>query len=206
VTSLSRETCKLAVPVLLHFVIVHGLTLMLRPLLPVLLLIGLLCCTVQAQSPQPKLPGDDNPAAARDGTRDPAQDAHQDMLKELEIKRDENTHRQNIERAKESAQLGTELRDTYKQQRALSATDLKKLSRMEKLAHQLRSESGGSDDEEQLKDPPKDLAATLARMADVAEELRKCVEKTPRHVVSATIIAHTNELLELVRLARTIVQ
>jgi hypothetical protein len=32
--------------------------------------------------------------------------------------------------------------------------------------------------------------------------LRKSVEKTPRQVVSASLIAQTNELIQLVKLAR----
>jgi hypothetical protein len=135
--------------------------------------------------------------------RNPAQDARQDLLKELEIKRAEGTHKQNIERAKESAQLSMELRDSYAQQKKFSPADLKKLSRLEKLGRQLRGDSGGSDDEEPLKEPPKDLAATLARLATLTEELRKCVEKTPRQVVSASLIAQTNELIELIKLARS---
>ncbi len=128
------------------------------------------------------------------------------MLKEMELKRAETTYKQNIERAKESAQLGVELRDAYTQQKALSASELKKLGRMEKLARQLRHEAGGDDDEEPLKDPPKNLPAALTRMAELAAEVCKSVEKTPRHVVSANIITQTNELVELIQLARTFVQ
>jgi hypothetical protein len=125
------------------------------------------------------------------------------MLSEMAVKRAEKEHRQNVERAKESAQLGVELRDAYAQQKTLGEADLKKLGRLEKLARQLRSEAGGSDDEEQLKDPPQDLAATLGRVAELAEELCKVVEKTPRQVISASVITRANKLIELVRLARS---
>ncbi|HEX8179827.1 MAG TPA: hypothetical protein VF525_09825 [Pyrinomonadaceae bacterium] len=169
------------------------------------LLFGALIIPITAQT-VPQVPPAERSLGRHDDTRDPAQEPRQEMLREMEIKRAENTHKQNLERAKESAQLTTELRDTFKQQQTLGQPDLKKLGRVEKLARQLRSESGGSDDEEPLKDPPKDLATTLARMTELTEELRKSIEKTPRQVISASIIAQTNELIELVRLARNFVQ
>lgn len=169
------------------------------------LLLGVLLSAGLAQTAAP-LPPIDKPGRRGEDPRDPAQDSRQEMLREMEVKRAQNEHKQNIERAKESAQLGAELRDAYAQQKSLGQADLKKLGRMEKLARQLRSEAGGSDDEEPLKDPPKDMQATLARMAELTEELRKCIEKMPRQVVSAGVITQTNELIELVRLARTFAQ
>lgn len=174
---------------------------MIRPLIISAALICLSISIAAAQTSSPLPPNGRGPLG-RDDMRNPVQDPRQDLLKELEIKRAEGTHKQNIERAKESVQLSTELRDTYAQQKTLNQADLKKLSRLEKLGRQLRGDSGGSDDEEPLKEPPKDLPATLARLAELTEELRKCVEKTPRQVVSANLIAQTNELIELVKLAR----
>ena len=172
---------------------------MLRYTFLVLVLAGCAFSISQAQSTT-TTPG--RAAIGRDDATEPSQEPRQEMLKEMELKRAENSHKQNIERAKESAQLSAQLRDANAQQKALNAAELKKLGRMEKLARQLRSEAGGGDDEEPLKDPPKDLPATLTRIAELAAEVCKNVEKTPRHVVSASMIAQTNELVELIRLAR----
>ena len=177
---------------------------MLRQLSLLLISLGLLYSVASAQGPSRTIVKDEKPMSAQDDPNNPTQEVNQDMLRELEIKRDESSHKQNIEHAKESAQLGAELRDTYAQQKILNPNDLKKLGRMEKLARQIRSAAGGSDDEEELKNPPKDLAATLARMADITEELRKCVEKTPRQVVSAGVITQANELISLIRIARNL--
>jgi len=177
---------------------------MLRQLFFLLISLGLLCTVVSAQGSRRIVVKDDKPTNEQEDPNSPSQDMNQDMLHELEIKRDESSHKQTIERAKESAQLGAELRDTFTQQKILGQGDLKKLGRLEKLARQIRSAAGGTDDEVELKDPPKDLTATLARMADLTEEMRKCVEKTPRQVVSAGIITQTNELLELIQLARNL--
>ncbi|HEX8070946.1 MAG TPA: hypothetical protein VF546_13405 [Pyrinomonadaceae bacterium] len=176
---------------------------MLRHLTIGLILSGLVCGCVSAQTGQGAPP---TVRGGREDPRDPADNTREEMLRTLEIKRAENSHKQNVERAKEGALLGVELRDSYARQKALGADDLKKLGRLEKLARQLRSGTGGEDDEEPLKDPPHDLTAALTRIADCAEELRKSVEKTPRQVVSAAVIAQANELFELVRVARTLTQ
>ena len=181
-------------------------TSMLRQFFFLLLSLGLLCAVASAQDSRRIIVKDDKPTTAQeDDANNPAQqDVNQDMLHELEIKRDESSHKQTIERAKESAQLGAELRDTYAQQKLLGQDALKKLGRLEKLARQIRSAAGGTDDAEELKNPPKDLTATLVRMADLTQELSKCVEKTPRQVVSAGVITQTNELLELIKLTRNL--
>jgi hypothetical protein len=176
-----------------------------RNTLLLILLFGVILSAGQAQTIS-QVPAGDRPAGRHDEMRDPAQESREEMLREMEVKRAENTHKQNIERAKESAQLSAELRDAYAQRKTLGEADVKKLARMEKLARQLRSESGGSDDDEPLKEPPHDMAATLARIVDITADLRKSIEKTPRQVISAGIICQTNELIELVRLARTFVR
>jgi hypothetical protein len=167
-----------------------------------LFLFGLLVCGAQAQTSH--LPP--TIRTGREDPRDPSQQTREEMMRTLEIKRAEKSHKQNLERAQEGAQLGFELRDFYVRQKTLGAPELKKLGRLEKLVRQLRSDAGGSDDEEPLKDPPRDLNAALTRIADCAEELRKAVEKTPRQVISASVITQTNELIELVRAARGFTQ
>ena len=133
------------------------------------------------------------------GEQDAQHPMQREMLKELEIKRGEGTHRQNVERAKEAAQIGAELQEAFARQKSQAALDPKKLSRLEKLARGIRSEAGGDDDKETMKDQPRDLQAALARLAELSDELRQKVEKTPRHVVSAAVISRANELIELIR-------
>ena len=47
------------------------------------------------------------------------------------------------------------------------------------------------------------LFAALTEIAEAADALSKDVEKTPRRVVSASVICNANLLLELIRVART---
>lgn len=127
----------------------------------------------------------------------------EEMLKSVEIRRSEETYKENLERARETVQLSAEVRDTFKQQSSLSATELKKLARIEKLARSIRNDAGGGEDDTTLTDPPKSLDAALQRLAEMCEAFRKKVEKTPRHVVSAAVITAANQLIELTRLIKT---
>lgn len=151
---------------------------------------------------QPALPSD----LMRRGADDDANQSSrtEEMIKSAELRRDEAAYKENLERARETAQLGTDVRETYKRQRSLAAADLKKLARIEKLARSIRNDAGGDDDDTKLDDPPSTLDAALERLADLCEDFRKKVEKTPRHVVSASVIMSANQLIELTRLIKTL--
>ena len=123
----------------------------------------------------------------------------EEMLKRLEVRRREEAYKENIERAKESAALGAELRQTYERTKSLGPADQKKLGRMEKLARAIREQAGGDDDKEGLEEVPTDPAASFAQLKELSEELQTKVEKTPRHVVSTSVISTANQLLELIR-------
>lgn len=127
----------------------------------------------------------------------------EEMLKRRELQYAEKEHRENLERAREAARLGTELRDAYASNKFLGTVEMKKLERLEKITRRIRSEAGGSEGETTLKEVPQKLETALAQAADVAEAMHKCVEKTPRHVVSTSVIERANELLEIIRYARS---
>lgn len=130
----------------------------------------------------------------------------QEMLKDMRIKREETDFKQLLERAQENAQLGAELVDQFSRAKSLSPTEVKKLSRMEKLSRQIRGETGGSDDKTELENPPGELEAALRRLAELSDELNKKVEKMTRHEISAAVIQQANELLALIRHTRSFVQ
>jgi hypothetical protein len=143
------------------------------------------------------------------GNNDPQQDVllgspEAEMRARLEIQRAKKLRRENLDRAREVAQLGIELREDYTKNRSFDRPEIKKLERMEKLVRRIRSEAGGSDDDEMLEDQPRELDGALTRIADYSVELRKGVEKTPRLVVSASVIERANQLLELINFVRTL--
>jgi hypothetical protein len=127
-----------------------------------------------------------------------------ELLKTIEIRRSEATYKENLERAREAALLSADVREAFKRQNSLGAVETKKLARIEKLARSIRNAAGGDDDDATLPDPPASLGAAIERLAEMCEDFRKKVEKTPRHVVSAAVITSANQLIELTRLIKTL--
>jgi hypothetical protein len=125
-----------------------------------------------------------------------------EMRARNEIKIAEKARQENLERAKEAAQLGVEIRDGFSKTSMLGSSEIKKLERLEKLARRIRSSAGGSDDAEPLDNVPASLPPALNRLAETTEALCKGVEKTPRMVISTTVIERANELLEIIRFIR----
>lgn len=126
-----------------------------------------------------------------------------EMLARQELKAAEKDYKDNLERAREAAQLSTELRDAYLHNKAFGRIEEKKLERLEKLTRKIRSEAGGSAGEVTLENVPTQMEPALSRLTEVTDKMRKGVEKTPRQVVSAAVIDRANELLEIIRYIRT---
>jgi hypothetical protein len=129
-----------------------------------------------------------------------------EMLSRAEIRREEETHKEMVERADEAAQLGDELLLSYKKNNILTREDQKRLERLEKLARKIRGGAGGSDDEEELSDPPGKVEGAVARLAKLTCALKESVSKTSRLVISAGVIRRSNEMIELIRHIRAIQQ
>ena len=162
---------------------------------------------VGAQTGPPKAAPTPDPGNAQKGSSSsddvpPLGPMEEEMRAKRAIKFAEKEYKANLDRAREAAQISTQLRNGYKQKGSLTRDDNKRLERLEKLAKRIRNEAGGSSEETSLGDPPRELEATLTRLADVSECLRKSVENTPRQVVSASVIEQANVILELIRVAR----
>ena len=110
----------------------------------------------------------------------------EEMRAKRAIKLAEKEYQQNVDRARDLSALGASVNTSFKQKTYLGKDDLRKLEKAEKLAKAIRNAAGGSDDNE-MKQPPKDLACALSLFAEVSESLKKNVEKTPKHVVSTTV-------------------
>ena len=163
-------------------------------------------CAAYAQQASPPNPNDSIGADKGTGSRHSdltIGSPQQEMLVRQEIKTAEKEHQENIDRAREAAQLSTELRDSFLNNKALVHDDLKKLERLEKITHKIRSQAGGSEGDVTLDNPPNGMESALSRLADISDKLRKGVEKTPRQVVSAAVIERANEVLELIHFVRT---
>lgn len=172
-----------------------------------LVLIGLLVAyqhTISAQTVRPPTPPPSITAdKATPGSEEQAPTSlDYEMRAKRAIRYAEKEHQDNLTRAKEASQLGSQLAAAFKSQQALNSTDLKKLEKLEKLTKKIRTDAGASDDEFVLEPKPENLAAAVESVEKVSCSLSEKVLKTPRQVVSATIIEEANVLLELIRIVR----
>src|SRR5437867_8425870 len=127
-----------------------------------------------------------------------------EMRAKLMIKAEKKDYEENIARAREVSDLATQVLQSYQSAKAVNSNDSKKLERLEKLTKRIRNEAGGSDSDADAKDLPNRIDEAFKCMADFADELKKLVEKTPRHVVSAAVIDQANKLIGLVQYVRTL--
>lgn len=113
-------------------------------------------------------------------------------------------YQENLNRARDLSLLGASIVSSFKQKNALDPDDVKKLEKVEKLAKRIRRAAGGSEDEVEMEKPPTNLASAVTMLGDLSKSLKDKVEKTPKHVISATVIDEANVLLELIRIVRTL--
>lgn len=128
----------------------------------------------------------------------------EEMRAKRAIKLAEKEYQDNLERARDLSTLGASIVASFKHKNELDREDIRKLEKVEKLAKGIRSAAGGSEDEVQMLKPPKDLAAAVDMLGELSKSLKEKVEKTPKHVISATVIDESNVLLELIRIVRSL--
>ncbi len=114
------------------------------------------------------------------------------------LKAEKKQYDENVARAREASQLATELVDAFAKSKAFTSADGKKLERLEKLTKKIRNEAGGSETDPDVKDIPVALETAIKQVGELADDLRKLVENTPRHVISASVIDQANKLLGLI--------
>ena len=157
-----------------------------------LISLALLATTAAAQRGQSTIG-----AASNQNPRREIGSPEEEIIRRAEIKHEEESHKEMVERADEAALIGEQILGSFQKNKSLNKDDFKKLERMEKLARKIRGSTGGSDDDAPLDNP-------LARLADVSAQLNKSVQKTSRLVISAAVINSSNELIELIKHIRGI--
>ena len=159
-----------------------------------------------AMTPQrvrPSLPPPDQQNSNRDPQNTDLGSRETEMRAKLILKEEKKRYDEHLGRAREAAQLASQLSETYQAKQQFNSEDSKKLERLEKLTKRIRNEAGGSDSDAEAKDLPADLPAAVKRLAEMAEDLRKLVEKTPRHVISAGVIDEANQMIGIIQYVRT---
>ena len=125
-----------------------------------------------------------------------------DVRTRLILRKEKKEYEEHVERAQEARDLAAELRKTYETARSFNAADYKKLERLEKLTRRVRNELGGSQTDADPNELPRTQDDAVTLLADMAKELCDEVEKTPRRVVSASLIDQANKLIALIQYLR----
>ena len=125
-----------------------------------------------------------------------------DARTNLAIKAEKKAYDEHVARAKEAKQLAVDLKAAYDAKKMFGSEDQKKLERLEKLTRRIRNEVGGSENNAEPKDLPKSMPEAVESVTRMADELCEQVEKTPRHVISATIIDQANKLITVIQFLR----
>lgn len=159
----------------------------------------LLSTSIATAQTTPRPPSTDPPPR---GDQSPMGGFEDEIRAKRAIKMAEKDHEENLERAKEIADLGKFLQASLKDKTTIDRESAKKIDRLEKLTKKIRNEAGGEEEEVKIVDRPTDITGAVKQIAESAESLSKAVKDTPRQVVSASVIGNANVLLELIKLLR----
>lgn len=123
-----------------------------------------------------------------------------DTFKRMQIKREEEEHKKIVNKGLQIKEEVEALAKDAANGRLPRAAE-KRLKDIEKSAKQIRSESGGSQDEP-LESPPDNLADALKQLAEVTTKLNDRLAKTSRRVISIAVVEDATEIIQLVKILR----
>ena len=173
--------------------------------LPALLLVLVSIATLTRAQAKPNIGPKPQEISAEKGSSDdhaPLTTFEEEIKAKRLIKMAEKEHQENLNRAKELSQISQDLKANLKDRSTLDREDAKRVERLEKLTKKIRGEAGGEDDDVQISNAPNDIPSIVTQIADNADLLSKDVQKTPRQVVSTSVIDRANVLLQLVKMLR----
>jgi hypothetical protein len=167
-----------------------------RIMLTCAMLMSAFSATVYAQSSPAPQPSPEERKNVEFSTRE------NEARTRLILKEEKKHYEEHVGRAKEARQIASDLKAAYEARNVFSSEEQKKWERLEKLTRRIRNEAGGSDGHADPADVPASIEAAVKRVAEMADELCKEVEKTPRRIVSASIIEQANRLIGVIQFVR----
>src|SRR5882672_784472 len=152
-------------------------------------------------APPPPPPPDDKVFRDKDDLGSDIGSHEREMRAKFALREEKKLYDENLARARETAETASQLLESYHAKKSFSLEDRKKLERIEKLTRRIRNEAGGTETDVEIEASPV-IETAMKSVADKAEELRKEVEKTPRHVISTAVIVQANKLIGLIQHVR----
>jgi len=144
---------------------------------------------------EPNLPP--NPQPRSGDSRD--QDIHlpDEMRSRMEIERAEHDYQKFLEDVNKLNDLASEVAKSYQEHNRLSAEELKKVGLIEKLAKKVLNRAGGDEVGGASKPGQLTMADAVAQLSTDAATIKKNITTETRYVVSATVVANSNEVISL---------
>lgn len=126
-----------------------------------------------------------------------------EMRVRLAIERAEGEHRKFLEDVKELSDLSDQLTADYGKRGQFASEDFKKVSAIEKRAKRMLGYAGGKEVDAKPSGPAQlTIKDAVAQLSALIGKITKAVTTETRHVVSATVIADLNEVLNLAQFIR----
>jgi hypothetical protein len=151
-------------------------------------------------------PANGTRAKSSSETRDPSQQdpsIPEDMRVRLAIERAESEHRKVMEDVKKLHDLSEDVAKHYREAGRFSDNEIKKVGTIEKLAKRILSHAGGSEVNDKEGDAPRlSMAEAVDQMSAAVSNIKKSMTEETRFVVSAVVIANSNEVINLAQLIR----
>jgi len=123
-----------------------------------------------------------------------------EMRIRMEIARAEEEHKKVIEDVEKLSNLSDEVAKRFDDHKKLAPEDEKKLGTIEKLAKRVLKNAGGDEvDDNAGPSEPLTLAEAVDKLSASAGEIKKDMKAETRFVVSASVIAKSNEVIRLAR-------
>ena len=153
------------------------------------------------QAPRPAQPpivsGD------RDESSDQESNLPEEMRIRMAIERAEGEHKKVLEDVQKMSDLSAEVSTAYGDRAQLSPDDVKKLSTIEKLAKRILTHAGGSEvDDKSPNTESLSLADAVHHMCAAVTRIKNDMAAQTRHVISAIVIASSNEVITMTHLIR----
>jgi hypothetical protein len=176
---------------------------MLRTLLPIASFIFLSAMSVVAQTPRPgdRLP---EPKTGEVRPRDHDQEVSlpEEMRVKMAIARAESDHKKVLEDVEKMSDLCGEIAKGFAEHKQLSVDDMKKLGTIEKLAKHVLNSAGGEEIDDKSAADHMQTSEAINKLNAAAETIKKDMKAETRFVVSATVIANSNQVIHLSRYIR----
>jgi hypothetical protein len=182
---------------------------MIRRLLLLIVLTLLFAASAAAQSNSP-FPRSEDPLS-RPKERSPKerhsleQDLNlpEEMRIKLAIERADIEYRKTLADAEKLSDLSAEVAKIYHERGSLSPEEMKKVGTIEKLAKRILNQAGGDEvDDKTAKAEQTSLAEACEKLTSAAAKIRDNMKTQTRFVVSATVIASSNEVINLAQFIR----